>query len=313
VTSESLAAWLRCPACSRTLQAVSPLVLGCDAGHRFDVNKRGYVSLLASTSKVVGDSAAMLDARARVLASGVYSPIVDALIELARPTAGASEAWRQSAPAHASTRTFRSDARPRVLDAGCGTGYYLRALLGAVGGHGLAMDLSPAAVGRAARSQGTGAGVSDARVDGLVADTWQPLPIRDGAADIVLNVFAPRNIPEFHRVLATDGVLLVVVPTSGHLAELRDGGRMLEVPADKAAQLSETVVPHFALDRQENITFTIRVDEGTADLLVAMGPSAHHVTEHAAAVAREDAATFRNVTASVDILRFRRREVYRAK
>jgi hypothetical protein len=43
-----------------------------------------------------------------------------------------------------------------------------------------------------------------------------------------------------------------------------------------------------------------------------MGPSAHHVTEHAA-TADKDAATFRNVTASVDILRFRRREVYRAK
>jgi 23S rRNA (guanine745-N1)-methyltransferase len=131
-------------------------------------------------------------------------------------------------------------------------------------------------------------------------------------------------------VLATDGVLLVVVPTAGHLAELRDGGcvhgagkqrpagplrdtgRMLDVPADKAAQLSEAVAPYFARDRQENVTFTIRVGERTADQLVAMGPSAHHVTEHAA-TADEDAATFRNVTASVDILRFRRREVYRAK
>ncbi|MDQ1576339.1 MAG: rRNA (guanine745-N1)-methyltransferase [Microbacteriaceae bacterium] len=295
---------------------MSPLVVGCDAGHRFDVNKRGYVSLIASTSKVVGDSAAMLDARAQVLASGVYSPIVDALIELARPAA-ASEAGHQGAPARTSARAFSSDARPRILDAGCGTGYYLRELLGAVGGQGLAMDLSPAAVGRAVRSQGT-AGVSDARVDGLVADTWQPLPIRDGAADIILNVFAPRNIPEFHRVLATDGVLLVVVPTAGHLAELRaarplrDGGRMLDVPPDKAAQLSETIAPYFARDRQENITFTIRVGEGTAGQLVAMGPSAHHVTEHAA-TADKDAATFRNVTASVDILRFRRREVYRAK
>jgi 23S rRNA (guanine745-N1)-methyltransferase len=297
---------------------VSPLALGCDAGHRFDVNKRGYVSLLASTSRVVGDSAAMLDARAQVLASGVYSPIVDALIELARPAA-ASEARHQSVPAHGSARAFRSDTRPRVLDAGCGTGYYLRALLGAVGGHGLAMDLSPAAVGRAVRGQGTGAGVSDAGVDGLVADTWQPLPIRDGAVDIILNVFAPRNIPEFHRVLATDGVLLVVVPTAGHLAELRaagpprDGGGMLDVPADKAAQLSETVAPYFDRHRQEKITFTIRIDEDTADQLVAMGPSAHHVTEHATAAADENAATFRNVTASVDILRFHRREVYRAK
>ncbi|MDQ1580331.1 MAG: rRNA (guanine745-N1)-methyltransferase [Microbacteriaceae bacterium] len=318
MTSESLAGWLRCPACSRTLQALSTLVLGCDNGHRFDVNKRGYVSLLASTSKVIGDSAAMLDARTHVLASGVYSPIVDALIELARP----------------------SNARPRVLDAGCGTGYYLHRLLTAVGGQGLAMDLSPAAVARAVRSQVPAAGRADGYdagpVDGLVADTWRPLPIRDGVADIVLNVFAPRNIAEFHRVLAADGTVLVVVPTAGHLAELRvsdspsGGGRMLDIPADKAGHLAETVAPYFALDRQQDVTFTMRLDDATADQLVAMGPSAHHApARHAPAhnesagqvsppqasalqasgAARADAATFRNVTASVDILRFRKREV----
>jgi 23S rRNA (guanine745-N1)-methyltransferase len=81
---------------------------------------------------------------------------------------------------------------------------------------------------------------------------------------------------------------------------------MLDVPADKAGHLAETVAPHFALDRQQNVTFTMRLDDATADQLVAMGPSAHHAP---ARHARADAATFRNVTASVDILRLRRREV----
>jgi 23S rRNA (guanine745-N1)-methyltransferase len=304
---------------------VSTLVLGCDDGHRFDVNKRGYVSLLASSSNVVGDSPAMLDARAQVLASGIYSPIVDTLIELARPTAPTSVTSPGGAAARAtgggSAGGSGTDAPVRVIDAGCGTGYYLRALLGAAGGRGLAMDLSPTAVARAVRNSGPGevAGqgnaLPDARLDGLVADTWRPLPIRSGVADIILNVFAPRNIPEFHRVLAADGVMLVVVPTAGHLAELRDSGpnggsRMLEVPAGKAEQLSETVASHFTLDRAENVTFAVRVDDATADQLVAMGPSAHHAKEvrMAAGDGQKNAVTFRNVTASVDVLRFRRRE-----
>ena len=75
--------------------------------------------------------------------------------------------------------------------------------------------------------------------DGLVADTWRPLPLRDGCADAVITVFAPRNLPEFHRILRPDGRLIVVVPSGTHLRELRADGRALDVPADKAERLQE--------------------------------------------------------------------------
>ena len=75
-----------------------------------------------------------------------------------------------------------------MLDAGAGTGHYLRGALSVLpSALGLAMDLSARAVARAVRS-------SD-RVDGLVADTWRPLPVRSDTADTVLDVFAPRNHP----------------------------------------------------------------------------------------------------------------------
>lgn len=272
----SLAAWLRCPTCSRDLTALGALVLGCDGGHRFDVNRRGYVSLLPSHSAVVGDSAAMLDAREAFLRAGWYSPIRDALTELADPDAG-----------------------DRVLDLGCGTGYYLSGVLGRTGDiRSLAGDLSPAAVARTVRATGA---------DGVVADVWRPLPIRTGAATLLLNVFAPRNPGEFARVLAPGGALLCVVPTVEHLAQLREAGLAIDVPADKAAHVAERLGDAFELERSLPVRFSMRLGAADIAALIGMGPSAHHGgSQHTGDVDESSVAQARTVTTSVDVLRFRR-------
>ncbi|MFK3670298.1 methyltransferase domain-containing protein [Leifsonia aquatica] len=248
---ERLASWLRCPVCSADLSPVDRLVLGCPSGHRHDVNKRGYISLLGG-SKHVGDNAAMLDARDAVLESGLYAPIAAAVAA--------------AIPADAS----------RVLDAGAGTGHYLRAVLTAVpDAVGLAMDLSPAAVGRASRS-------SD-RIDGLVADTWRPLRIRDAVCDAVLDIFAPRNLPEFARVLRPGGSLIVVVPRGEHLRSLRATTSMLDVPADKADDVIAAAEPLYALLTREHVSEPLPVDDAIRNALIGMGPSAHHVDSGAGA------------------------------
>lgn len=242
---ERLSSWLRCPVCGADLSPIDRLVLGCPSGHRHDVNKRGFVSLLGG-SKHVGDNAAMLDARDAVLESGLYAPIARAVAEAVSATAS------------------------RVLDAGAGTGHYLRAVLGAhPDAVGLAMDLSPAAVGRVSRS-------SD-RIDGLVADTWRPLPIRDAVCDAVLDIFAPRNLPEFARVLRPGGSLVVVVPRGEHLRSLRAATSMLDVPADKADDVITAAEPLYALLKREHVSEPLLVDDTIRNALIGMGPSAHHV------------------------------------
>ncbi|MFF1574768.1 putative RNA methyltransferase [Leifsonia sp. NPDC058292] len=259
MTIDTLASWLRCPACHEPLAPVERLTLGCVNGHRFDVNKRGYANLVAGGTKFIGDSSAMLDARDSVLEGGVFSSIAEALAEAVRTT-----------------------SPRRILDAGVGTGYYLRAALSAALSvaddglqanehgdvRGLAMDLSPAAVTRAVRSSGA--------IDGLVADTWQPLPIRDEACDLVLDVFAPRNLPEFRRVLRPGGSVLVVVPLAEHLAELRADTAMLDIPDDKAASIVTAASPLFDLAESQTIRATVDLTPAVADALVQMGPSAHH-------------------------------------
>lgn len=276
MSAETLAEWLSCPVCAQPLAPAGPTVLGCAHGHRYDLNKRGYATLLSPRSRVVGDSGPMLDARARVLERGTYAPIVDAL----------------NAALDMTVRTNR------IVDAGAGTGYYLRSLLSTrPTARGLALDLSPAAVARAVRG-------SDV-IDGVVADTWRPLPVRDGIADVILNIFAPRNLPEFHRILAPEGMLIVVVPRQEHLHELREDGRMLDVPADKVATLVESTASRFTHTASTEVTFEIVYDATLAESLVAMGPSAHHVRDVGSDMTDSaDISAHSTATVAVDVLTF---------
>jgi 23S rRNA (guanine745-N1)-methyltransferase len=283
---QTLAAWLRCPNCVKGLEpieAAAAAVLGCASGHRFDVNRRGYVTLLPPRSRVVGDSAAMLDEREALLASGAYAPIRDALIAAVRPS------------------------RPRtVLDSGTGTGWYLHGLLDAISAtpgqqaRGLASDLSPAAVARAVRGRPD--------VDGLVADVHAPLPVRDAVADAVTVVFAPRNPPEFARVLRSGGVLAIVVPRADHLAELRAIGGMLDVPDGKAGSVEAFLAEWFLPTAAQHVRYELPLNPERARQLQGMGPSAHHVARSPESAAQLAASGLpASVTVSVDVLAFTRR------
>ena len=271
---ESLAQWLRCPSCGHDLAAVERLTLGCTNGHRFDVNKKGYVSLLRGGTKLVGDDAGMLDARDLVQQSETFAELAGIVADNALGR--------------------------RILDAGAGTGFYLRAALArSTDRLGLAMDLSPAAVARAVRS-------SD-RIAGLVADTWKPIPVRSQAADTVLNIFAPRNLAEFHRVLRPDGTLIVVVPRADHLHELRASVAMLDVPADKADDVAAAAAPLFDQEKREHFSAGLRLDARLATALVEMGPSARHASAVAPGGAPDTGVSVpRSTTISVDVLTFRR-------
>ena len=245
---DSLSAWLRCPACGQELGPRPPLSLACRNGHSFDVNKRGYVFLLAPRTRVTGDTTAMLDARNAFLARGHYAEIADTIEALLPRASGTDD---------------------RILDAGCGTGYYLRRVLGArPSATALAMDLSPAAVARAVRG--------DDRIDGIVADVWAPLPVRTGSATSILNIFAPRNVSEFARVLDKDGCLLVVVPEPDHLRELRDRGLVLGLQDEKLAKLTASLNGLFELRDERRVAFNRVLTPSDVTALIGMGPSAHH-------------------------------------
>lgn len=269
---QELAEWLRCPYCFLPLGITGPLVLGCERSHFFDVNKRGFVNLVASSGKFIGDSPAMLDAREKFLGGGWYEPVRTVVSTIAK-----------------------AEAAERILDVGCGTGYYTRGVLDALpAARALAMDLSSAAVGRTSRSHTS--------IQGLVADVWAPLPLRDSVTNIILNVFAPRNASEFHRVMVRNGLLLVVIPQPGHLHELRSAGLAVAIQEDKAAHLTASLQNGFILELREQIRHTVPLSASEVAAVVGMGPSAHH----ASVGLQNQLQDTTDVTFAFDVMGFRR-------
>ena len=174
--NEHLLRLLRCPTCGGRLHAGERAVQ-CPQRHTFNVARQGYVSLLAGRRPTSGDDAAMVAARARFLSTGCYEAVRLAVIDKAAATA---------------------PDRGVVVDAGCGTGYYLAGVLNRLPGFwGLGLDASAPALRAAARAH--------ERAAAITWDVFRPLPLASAVADLVLDVFAPRNpAPVTISVLITE-------------------------------------------------------------------------------------------------------------
>lgn len=270
--------WLRCPNCFTNLSPVDDRVYGCVRGHRFDRSKHGYLTLLPPKApRTIGDDRAMLGARAELLGQGAYAPIAEEVIRAAGATGPGS-----------------SSDRVRIADLGCGTGYYAERLSQARPYASLLLaDRSPDAVRASLRAV--------PRATGVVLDIWRPLPLRDAVADVVLDVFAPRNPAEFARILRPDGRLIVVVPRAGHLRELRDTGMLLDIPPEKANVVADQLAAVDLVRRSGvPIEYGLHADRRTRTLLAGMGPSAHH----SASLGEVTPDQTVEVTIAVDVLTF---------
>ncbi|MFF9349709.1 putative RNA methyltransferase [Streptomyces sp. NPDC014734] len=246
---EPLLGLLRCPTCRARLHPGTG-ALRCPAGHTFDIARHGYVGLLTGNRATSGDDAAMVRARDRFLSTGRYGPVLRTVAQLAARTA---------------------PGRATVVDVGCGTGHYLAEVLDRVpGARGLGLDTSARALRAAARAH--------ARAAAAAWDVFRPFPLADGVADLVLDVFAPRNASEFHRVLRPSGRLVVARPTGRHLRELR--GRvpsMLTVDPVKEQRLHRTLGPCFEAVATERIEYPMSLTGAEALDLMGMSPSARHM------------------------------------
>jgi 23S rRNA (guanine745-N1)-methyltransferase len=258
--------YLRCPVCREALSRADR-TLQCVAGHVFDLAKQGYANLSNGRIPYPGDTAEMVADRDSFLSAGHYAFIADALASFA--TGGL------------------------VVDAGTGTGYYLARVLEAAGeGVGLGLDVSKAALRRAARAH--------PRAAAVLTDLWRPLPVRDGAAALVLDVFAPRNGAEFSRVLRPDGLLLVVTPAPDHLTELIEAYGLIHVDPDKEARVAESLGAHFTAVERRVLRHKLELTGSEVRTLIGMTPNAHHVP--AAARPGEAGA----VTAAVTVTAYRK-------
>lgn len=241
---------LACPACTGSL-GLTPdrRSVACPEGHTYDVARQGYLNLLGGQQPRNADTTAMVSAREAFLSAGHYGPIAEHLAALAA----------------------RRGRELTVLDAGGGTGYYLAAVLGSLhGARGISLDVSVAAGRRAAKAH--------SRVGAVVADVWKRLPVLDGAVDLVLDVFAPRNPTEFARVLKPEGHLIVVHPEPDHLAELIGPLNLLSIDAGKAERLDAGLGSLFTCEKRQPLRFNASMDRAAVQEVVGMGPNAFHLS-----------------------------------
>ncbi|WP_218219894.1 methyltransferase domain-containing protein [Nesterenkonia sp. Act20] len=211
----------------------------------------------------------MIMARERVQSAGVFAALSALLTHVELP-----------------------ESAPLILDCGAGTGHYLHQLLDAhPDSRGIALDLSTAGLKRAARHP---------RALALAWDLWEPLPLLEDSVDLLIDVFAPRNVSEYARVLRPGGTAVVVTPRQGHLAELRETG-LLGMQGEKLDQLLSQMAPGFGLpESTQRVVSAIPVETDLVADLVFMGPAGHH-REHAELRAHAESGGVSHITVDLDV------------
>ena len=153
-------------------------------------------------------------------------------------------------------------------------------------GERVALDASRPALRRAARAH--------PRIAAVACDVWQELPLQDASAELIVNVFAPRNGPEIARVLRPAArwsssrrrraICASSSTRSGCSASARTS-RSACTPRSPRGWSPCAVT-------SSSSTMTLGHDELHA--LVAMGPSAHHLDSRAARRAHRATAAERS-------------------
>jgi 23S rRNA (guanine745-N1)-methyltransferase len=200
----------------------------CANRHCFDIAKEGYVNLLLVQHKrsvSPGDGDEMIRSRQRFLNAGYYRPLADAIVK----------------------QVLQLGANQRVLDIGCGEGYYMEQLRSSANNLELyGIDISKTAVRMAAKRK------LNAQ---LAVDSAYNIPLIDSSINTALSVFSPISAIETARVLTPKGRLIMIGPGAEHLAGL-------------TAHIYENTVPHegnplntTATDSEFNLLETIELNQ----------------------------------------------------
>ena len=284
---QQCASALVCPLCGASFEVEGRSVV-CHNRHTFDLARSGYVNLLPSTRKLaetVGDNHEMLSARERFLGGGYFGPLVHALRRLARES---------------TERPIEPEGY--ALEVGSGTGHYLAAIndeLVGTPGEDLCyfgIDISKAA---ARMSAGLHKDITF-----LVADVHKGVPLASGKAQLLFDIFAPRNPQEFARVLRPDGRAIVVIPAPDHLGELVSRFGLLQVHGDKEEILLKDFEGALHLTHRARVRYEMSLPAQAVRDAVSMGPSARHLSEDTRLAL--DATPDLACTASFVVLVFRR-------
>ena len=262
--------------CGLPLQTAGVL-MSCAAGHAFDIARAGYVNLLQPQdrrSRAAGDAGAAVGARSALLARGIGRGVLT----------------------HIADRTASAATGDVLVDLGSGGGELAGGLAEAGRLRAIGIDLSSIAIERAARRFPAATWV--------VANADRRLPLLSGCAAIVTSVHGRRNPAECARVLAPAGTLIVAVPASDDLQELREQISGHALSRERADAVIDEHRAAFALVRRDVVREQHDLDRD-ALLLLLQGT---YRGARLSAAPRIDALDRLRVTLASDVLEFVRRE-----
>ncbi len=233
---------LRCPLCGGAFSRKENSLV-CGKRHTYDIARQGYVNFVPGQKEMFYKKE-LFESRAQVFAAGVYAPVIERL----------TEAIARHVP----------KPNPVLMDAGCGEGYYTKAVCPGREMMRIGFDLSKDAVKLAAKGPKTAA---------FFAADLKHIPMQDHSVDVLLDIFTPANYAEFARVLAADGVVMKLAPRSGYLRELRElAGDKLRHQEYDGADVERYVHEKMNVIAQEVISYTLAVTHDTAYHLARMTP-----------------------------------------
>ncbi len=267
---------LKCPVCQSSLfkEEKSYYCTG-EKRHCFDISAAGHTNLCPGRA-TGGDDKRAVKSRTDFLTQGYYEPISSKICELLSELGGGAS----------------------IIDAGCGEGYYSNNIARATGSTVYGFDLSKEAIISASKSAKRQS-ISNAQF--FVGGIYD-LPIKNGGADAIVNIFAPCAEEEFTRALKNEGLLVVATAGRDHLLGLKNAIYDNVYPNEIRA-----LPKHLVLEGKHTVSYVIEInDSETVRNLFSMTPYSYRTSEKD--MQKLLSLTSLKTEVQVDIFVYRKRE-----
>lgn len=241
---------LLCPICGETL-IKQERNYRCSKNHSFDIARQGHVNLLPVQHKhslSPGDTSEQVVSRRNFLDGGFYTPIRDALCDLAKD----------------------HNCTGPILDVGCGEGYYSAGLAAALNAELLGLDISKEAVRYAAGRYKNAA---------WICASAAHLPVKDQSIGLVTSLFALTMPEEFCRVLRPEGAFIQVLAAEDHLLELK---KIIYPELHHKEKFTTPEIPGFTHVASRKLRFSFTVAGQQLQNLLSMTPHVYRIGKEGA-------------------------------
>ena len=233
-----------CPICQLELKEYNDSLM-CENKHTFDINKKGFCSLLKKQKNFSSDiyTKELFLNRRYVLEHLLYKDVYNIIAKFINKT---------------------SKDTINIFELGSGESthsYFIKKLIN-INNNYCVSDLSKEAIEMS----------SDYLKDELlpiICDAYN-LPIKNNSVDYVIDILSPFNNKEIKRILKKDGYFIKVFPERNYLKELRKLINLKDY--DKEDEVFENFAKNFEIVEIKDINYTLNLSQELSKAIIKMTP-----------------------------------------